>query len=140
MQTNKSCGILLIDEIGTHFLLLRSPKKWDLPKGHIKKRETELECAIREFKEETSVDASAIQLIDDFKFCDITYHQDKITKKYSQKEIVIFLAKLKEKVKIRTTEHLTYKWCEFNSKIEFDNPIIENLLDYTKEFLKDKEL
>lgn len=140
MQTNKSCGILLIDETGTHFLLMRSTKKWDLPKGHLKKKESELECALREFNEETSVDVSAIQLKDDFRFHDITYHQDKITKLYRRKDMVIFMAKLKEKVKIRPTVHISYKWFEMNSEVEFNNLIIEKLLEYTKEYLKDNEL
>ncbi len=140
MQTNKSCGILLIDELGTHFLLMRDIRKWDLPKGHFKKRETELECALREFNEETSVDVSAIRLVDNFRFYDLAYHQDKITMNYHTKEMVIFMAKLKEKVTIRPTVHLSYKWIEFSTKVDFDNEIIKKLLEYTKEFLKDKEL
>jgi len=140
MQTNKSCGILLIDQTGTHFLLMRSIKKWDLPKGHRKKKESELECALREFNEETSVDLSSILIKDDFRFHEITYHQDKITKMYSRKEMVIFMAKLKEKVNIRPTEHISYKWFEMNSEVEFNSRLIEKLLEYTKEYLKDKEI
>jgi bis(5'-nucleosidyl)-tetraphosphatase len=140
MQTNKSCGILLIDELGTNFLLMRSTRNWDLPKGHIKKRETELECALREFNEETSVDVSAIQLVEDFRFHDLAYHQDKISMQYHTKEMVFFMAKLKEKVKIRPTEHISYKWFEFSTQVEFDNRLITKLLEYTKEFLKDNEL
>jgi 8-oxo-dGTP pyrophosphatase MutT (NUDIX family) len=140
MQTNKSCGILLIDELGTHFLLMRDTRKWDLPKGHIKKRETELQCALREFSEETSVQMSAISLVEDFEFHDLTYHQDKITMQYHTKEIVIFMAKLNEKVIIRPTEHLSYKWFELTTELKFDNKIIEKLLEYTKEYLKDKKL
>jgi bis(5'-nucleosidyl)-tetraphosphatase len=140
MQTKKSCGILLIDELGTHFLLMRDTRKWDLPKGHLKKRETELECALREFNEETSIDISSIELVADFIFRDMNYIQDKITMKYHTKEMVFFMAKLKEKVKIRPTEHISYKWFEFSTSVEFENKLIAKLIEYTKKYLKDKEL
>jgi len=45
------------------FLLVKGKYagKWSFPKGHIEKGETQLQCAIRETKEETGIDLNGIQ-------------------------------------------------------------------------------
>ncbi|MFN9976001.1 MAG: NUDIX domain-containing protein, partial [Phycisphaerae bacterium] len=49
MKQPLSCGFLIVkgDPIDS-FLLMRHPKRWDLPKGHVDPGETEMECALRE--------------------------------------------------------------------------------------------
>ena len=50
------------------FLLMVHPTRLDLPKGHIDDGETEIECALRELVEETSITDKDIHLDPDFRF------------------------------------------------------------------------
>ncbi len=55
----KSCGFLIYrNNPARSFLLMRHTDRWDLPKGHVDPNETNLECALRELKEETGIDAA----------------------------------------------------------------------------------
>lgn len=62
-QSNKelSCGFIVIDTNTEKILAAHPTNKgniYDIPKGHIEENETELECAIRELKEETGISVS----------------------------------------------------------------------------------
>ena len=50
------------------FLLMRHTDRWDLPKGHVDPGETELQCALRELEEETSITINDIEIDNDFRF------------------------------------------------------------------------
>ncbi len=63
-------------------LFIYRNKKWDLPKGVIKKKETIEECAIREVKEETGVKRLKIE-----NFLRTTYHVFKRNGKFQLKEV-----------------------------------------------------
>ena len=57
-EYEKSCGAVLFrkEKDGLSFVLVTSPKRyWGFPKGHIERGETEKETAIREIREETSL-------------------------------------------------------------------------------------
>ena len=65
----KSCGFLILrGDPPCEFLLMRHADRWDLPKGHVDRGETEMECALRELHEETGITADDIELIDRFRF------------------------------------------------------------------------
>ena len=68
MKEVMSCGILLFRK-KTHkqFLIMQHASRWDLPKGHVDPGETKRECALREFTEETGIDAESIKLIKGFR-------------------------------------------------------------------------
>ena len=57
-----SCGILLFKDEWKKFLLIKHKDRWDLPKGHIEEGETLIECAIREFEEETGIKRTHIRI------------------------------------------------------------------------------
>ncbi len=63
-------------------LFIYRNKKWDLPKGKRKKKETLEECAIREVEEETGVKGLKIE-----NFLRTTYHVFKRRGKYQLKEV-----------------------------------------------------
>lgn len=53
----KVFGAICVNTSGEVLLVRgRRSKKWSFPKGHCKGQETDLECAVRELKEETSLD------------------------------------------------------------------------------------
>ena len=57
MRRVRSCGVLLMTRAEPRsFLLMKHADRWDLPKGHVDPGESDLECALREFEEETGVD------------------------------------------------------------------------------------
>ena len=69
MPEVKSCGLLIVrGEPVREFLLMRHADRWDLPKGHVDPGETEMQCALRELREETGIAATDIELIDGFRF------------------------------------------------------------------------
>ncbi|TPR53363.1 bis(5'-nucleosyl)-tetraphosphatase [Metamycoplasma neophronis] len=87
MKKEKSCGAVILREINGRLNVLLIEQKaghWGFPKGHVEGKESEVQTAIREIKEETNLD---VTLIKDFK----------VTTKYSpfpltMKEVVYFLA------------------------------------------------
>ena len=55
--SEKSCGIILIDDKNQYLLVQLLAGHWDFPKGHVEKGETEKETALREVLEETGLQA-----------------------------------------------------------------------------------
>jgi len=56
----KVFGAICINPFGEVLIVRgRRSKKWSFPKGHCKGQETDLECAVRELKEETGLDVSS---------------------------------------------------------------------------------
>ncbi len=79
------------------------PCKWDLPGGFCEPNETFKNCIVREFKEETNLDISVIDLID--LKCQI-YNDEIII-------VLLFVVKLKSKRKINLNfEHTDYEYLD----------------------------
>src|SRR5262249_24211363 len=74
MRKVKSCGVLVFRaQPAPAFLLPRHASRFDLPKGHSKRGETELQCALRELEEETGLGADGIVLDRGFR-CEQVYY------------------------------------------------------------------
>ena len=52
----EAAGGVVLDEAGRALMIYRN-KRWDLPKGHLEIGERLADCALREVKEETGIDA-----------------------------------------------------------------------------------
>jgi 8-oxo-dGTP pyrophosphatase MutT (NUDIX family) len=51
-----SCGVLLLNDPGVILLChVTGGKHWDIPKGNLDEGESEVQCAVRELQEETSI-------------------------------------------------------------------------------------
>jgi len=115
LPKKKSCGFLLFRREPTlQFLLMKHPRRWDLPKGHLKDGETELEGAYREVEEETGITSDLIELDKGFRF-ENTYfpRYAKLGNSKVEKTLVIFLGWLNQAVSIQTTEHHDFKWFDW---------------------------
>src|SRR5262245_18128616 len=106
MGLQKSCGFLILrgDPV-REFLLMRHADRWDLPKGHVDPGETEMQCALRELREETGLDESDIEPVAGFRFTLEYPVRNKRTGQIDDKTLVVFLARVIRDVEISPTEH-----------------------------------
>lgn len=84
-KTEKSCGIILINDEGEYLILRHQPGHWDFPKGHVEAGEAEEETALREIREETGLRA---EIIPGFRET-INY----LVKGHIPKEVVFFIGR-----------------------------------------------
>ncbi len=80
----KSCGCIIIEDNNV-LLIKHKIGHWDFPKGHVEGKETEVETAKREVKEETNLD---VEIQEDKKYT-IEY----LTDKGNMKQVIYFIAK-----------------------------------------------
>ncbi len=139
-----SCGILLFRKHKgcKQFLLMEHARRWDLPKGHVDPGETEVECALREFEEETGINRKDIKLQKHFKFEDCYLVRN--WKGYGvdvTKRLVIYLAKLKKGIKatVVPTEHIGYEWVDWNPPHDIQEKTINPLLREVDAFKRRKK-
>lgn len=118
------------------FLLMKHADRWDLPKGRVDAGETDLECALREFEEETGISRSAIKLDREFRF-ELVYHPiRKKTGLPDRKTLVIFLATVPDQLPIELTEHLGHAWFPWQPPHMIQEQTINPLLDAVEEYLR----
>jgi 8-oxo-dGTP pyrophosphatase MutT (NUDIX family) len=138
MADVKSCGFLVyrVDPQPKSFLLMEHATRWDIPKGHVDPGETELECALRELHEETGIVPNQIVVDEHFRFV----AEYKVTvARYGRvpklKELVIYLARLVDpQAEIRCTEHLGYRWFDWNPPHRIQVKTIDPLLAHLNRY------
>ena len=127
MEKVKSCGFLIYrTKPQRTILLMKHPKRWDLPKGHVDEGETNLECALRELQEETGIELQHLRMVEGFKYKDRYVVETKKSKK--KKTLIIYLAELIEEVEIVPTEHEGYEWVNWNPPHAIQEKTIDPLL------------
>ena len=118
----KSCGVIIFhipknskNKNDYEFLLLHYESgHWDYVKGHVEKNETEIETALRELDEETSL--KDVKVIKGYKE-DLSYIFSH-NKQLINKTVVYFLAESKENnIKI-SDEHIDYIWLPYKEALE----------------------
>lgn len=150
MADVRSCGVLIFstnllvgfdegdnatgDTRFERFLLMKHKDRWDLPKGHVDSGESDLECALRELVEETSITSQQIKLDERFRYVD-RYVVDNGKKKGKTKELVIYLAELTESVEIELTEHIGFEWMKWDPPHTIQKKTIDPLLSYAHDYL-----
>ena len=138
MRRTKACGVFVVrgDPVES-FLLLVHRKRLDIPKGHVDPGESEMECALRELEEETGISAEDIRLDVDFRFA--TEYQVSPAHPGDEsvlKTLVIFLGRLIRDVPIRLSEHLDYRWCDWNPPHSIQAQTIDPVLDQVERHLQ----
>ncbi len=137
LQKVKSCGVLCVrDASCKQFLLLRHPHRWDIPKGHMEKNESEHACALRELFEETGIRERDMLLDPDFRF-EHTYFPKykRFGGERVEKTVIVFLGRLLSPVQIVTTEHSTFQWVDWQSSQHFSSDTIDKLLKKARQHM-----
>lgn len=137
MAKIESCGFFIYrDEPSLSFLLMQHPTRWDLPKGHVDKGETDMECALRELWEETGIPEKCLEIDDAFRY---EQHYTVVLKKFKhkpkRKKLTIFLARLTEPFfDIKVTEHDGCQWVAWDPPHDIQaktiNPLLQNVEEH----------
>lgn len=137
MRQLKACGFLITrgDPVDA-FLLMEHAERLDLPKGHTEPGESEMECALRELQEETGIAPDQIEVDPHFRFAT---EYEVCPKKYNgercHKTTVIFWGRLLCDVQIALTEHLGYRWLNWQPPHQIQTQTIDPLLSQLHEHL-----
>jgi bis(5'-nucleosidyl)-tetraphosphatase len=132
----KSCGFLIVrGNPIREFLLMRHADRWDLPKGHVDPGETEMQCALRELREETGIALTDIDVLDGFRFETRYQVRGKRDGRLYDKTLVIFLARLKRDVAIAVTEHPGFQWFPWQPPHKIQAWTIDPLLAEAERFI-----
>jgi len=126
----KSCGVILFrEQTGRQFLLMKHARRYDLPKGHLKQGEDELNCALRELQEETGITSDEVRIDPEFRF-EHTYYPRyrRLGGKRVAKTVVIFLGWLRISADVSPTEHAGYEWVEWSPPHTIQAKTIDPLL------------
>ena len=136
MPDLKSCGFLIVrgDPV-REFLLMRHADRWDLPKGHVDPGESEIQCALRELREETGITADDIEILRGFRFTNQYQVRGKSDGRLYDKTLVVFLARLLREVPIQATEHGGYQWFPWQPPHRLQERTIDPLLVELATFL-----
>ena len=140
MEQIKSCGVLVCrGEPIESFLLMKHRDRLDLPKGHVDPGETELECALRELREETGIEPGDIGLDGRFRFTtNYRIRSKRHGGKLVDKTLVVFLGRLLRPVEIRPTEHPGFVWLPWLPPHRIQEQTIDPLLAAVENFFREK--
>jgi len=134
-----SCGFLIVrgNPIES-FLLMKHSRRWDLPKGHVDEGETEMQCALRELHEETGIAAEDIEIDPMFSYENryMVNQRRYGGKGFVEKKLLVYLAWLKNPVKIKVSEHEGYRWFSWNPPHRIQDLTIDSLLETLERHLQ----
>ena len=127
MIKEKACGTIIIND--KKVLIIKQKQGfYGFPKGHMEEKETEIETAIRETKEETNLDV----LIDETKRYSLNY----VVNNKIDKEVIYYLAKpINNNIIKQKTEIKEILWVDVDKVI--DILTFDNLKVLWKKVLKD---
>lgn len=134
MKKEKSCGAVIYrkNKGETEILLIKHKNggHWAFPKGHVEKKETEAETALREIREETGL---KVKLDTGFR-ASVTYSP----KPDVMKDVIYFAAKAdSDDTKAQPEEVLDIRWEQPEQAMELvtfanDKDILKSFLEYRR--------
>lgn len=112
----------------------------DLPKGHIEEDENDMQCALREFNEETGINPAKIEVDESFKFEEVYYptYASHGRKAQIKKTLVVFLADLINDQQIKVSEHIGFEWHTWSPPHKIQHYTIDPLLSKVEKHFMEK--
>ena len=132
-----SCGVFVMRQNGRdlEFLLMKHRDRWDFPKGHVEKGETELQCALRELEEETGIHKHQVRLQPGFRYTHTyTARYKRFDFKPVSKTLVLFLGWVDNEIKPVISEHSHFQWHKWNPPHNIQEQAIDPLLQFIHDF------
>jgi 8-oxo-dGTP pyrophosphatase MutT (NUDIX family) len=131
-----SAGAVVVRESddGTLFLLLRAFDHWDFPKGLVEAGEAPLAAAIREVREETTIEDLEFPWGEDFIETG-PYSRGKIARYYLARTRSQDIS-LPVNPEIGTPEHHEFRWVDHTAALELVSPRVRPVVDWAAEALK----
>ncbi|RYZ66318.1 MAG: NUDIX domain-containing protein [Proteobacteria bacterium] len=139
-STNKpavSAGVIPVLKDQNLFLLMRSYRYWDFPKGIVEPGETSLFAAKRELKEETGLKGANFRWGEDFIETE-RYSYGKVARYYLaevESEDVIILANPVSGRK----EHDEYRWLTYDQALKLLVPRVKTVLEWAQAKIHPRE-
>eukprot|EP01121_Diplochlamys_sp_Union-15-3_P003141 TRINITY_DN12995_c0_g1_i1.p1 TRINITY_DN12995_c0_g1~~TRINITY_DN12995_c0_g1_i1.p1 ORF type:complete len:167 (+),score=23.00 TRINITY_DN12995_c0_g1_i1:65-502(+) len=145
MRAVNSCGVLVFrkdkDTNKYYFLLLKHPKRYDLPKGHRREEEDQMTAALRELREETGIIPSKVNILPNFSFTETYYPKyARFNNAKVEKTLVMFIGVLQDDTVINLTEHKGFEWIPWNPPHKIQKYTIDPLLTKIEEYFKSNPL
>ena len=118
------------------FLLLRRPKWYDLPKGHVDPGEDERVAALRELHEEAGLGPDDVRLVDGFDWSvRYTVRERQHQRQPRPKRVMFFLAWCVSEAEVRISrEHVGYDWIAWNPPNQIQPFTVDPLLQAAEEW------
>lgn len=130
-----SCGVVLARETeeGWKTLLLRAYRHWDFPKGLREDGEASMEAALREVREETSIDDVAFDWGDRFTETG-PYSRGKTARYYlgrtSQADVI-----MGPSVETGEPEHHEWRWVSFDEAYDLASPRVRAVVTWARQII-----
>jgi 8-oxo-dGTP pyrophosphatase MutT (NUDIX family) len=147
-----SCGAIIfkIHEKKPQYLLVKYPRYWGFPKGHVEPGEDEEKTAFRETFEEVGL--TDLRFVPGFRKVAVKKFRSPIDNEIIRKEFVFLIAQTRQWNVRMSSEHEDFKWCNFEKALSLIRPVgvkrlladanlfIEKNFDLNLEILKNEEI
>jgi 8-oxo-dGTP pyrophosphatase MutT (NUDIX family) len=134
-ESRLSCGVVVARETGDGWLtlLLRAYHHWDFPKGIRERGEDPVEAAIREVREETSIDDLAFDWGDRF-FETGPYSRGKIARYFiaATRQTQVVMGPSPE---TGEPEHHEWRWVTFDEAYDLGSPRVRQIVQWARQII-----
>jgi 8-oxo-dGTP pyrophosphatase MutT (NUDIX family) len=134
-ESKLSCGVVVARHTseGWLTLLLRAYHHWDFPKGIRERGEDPMEAAIREVREETSIDDLSFEWGDRF-FETGPYSRGKIARYFiatTRQEDVV----MGPSPETGEPEHHEWRWVSFDEAYDLGSPRVRQIVQWARQII-----
>jgi 8-oxo-dGTP pyrophosphatase MutT (NUDIX family) len=130
-----SAGVVVVHlpDSGVQYLLLRAYKNWDFPKGLVEQGEQPLEAALREVREETTLENLAFDWGEDYVDTG-PYNKGKISRYYlaRSEETHVHLPINPE---LGFPEHQESRWVGFDTALSMVSPRLKPVIQWASDII-----